>query len=485
MQDIDISLLKHRSLRGIVALTTRTFVLQIISLAATLLLTIFLTPSVFGIFYVVSAIISFLGYFSDIGLAAALIQKKETLTDEDLVTTFTIQQILVVTLVCVSLLFSAQIANFYSLDFQGVLLLRALVIAFFLSSLKTIPSVLLERKLEFQKLILPQIFETLGFYVVAVVLAWLGFGIASFTWAVLVRAVVGLLAIYIVSPWKPSLGYSKTQAARLMRFGLPFQLNSFLALVKDDLFTVFLGKILPFAEIGYIGWAKKWAEVPLRLIMDSVVRVTFPAFSRIQHDKEFLTRAIETTLFGLSITIFPITIALIYGIEPLVMSIPRYGKWEPALMSFYLFAISSAVAALNSPLTNALNAIGRIKTTLMLMIMWTSLTWILSVLFIHLFGFNGFALSLLIISLTIVVVIKLMQQIAHFSFWRSIRAATFCASVQFTWYALAWLLHIHFLPLVIVWGSVGVILYCGLILTIERNKTQELIKYFLPGYVRS
>ncbi len=87
MNEQDIQIIKKRSVAGIVALTSRTFILQVVAFAATFLLTIFLTPSVFGIFYVVSAIISFLGYFSDIGLAAALIQKKEELTREDLVTT--------------------------------------------------------------------------------------------------------------------------------------------------------------------------------------------------------------------------------------------------------------------------------------------------------------------------------------------------------------------------------------------------------------
>lgn len=485
MQDIDIALFKHRTLSGIVALTTRTFVLQFISLGATLLLTIFLSPSIFGIFYIVSAIISFLTYFSDIGLAAALIQKKETLTDEDLTTTFTIQQLLVAVLVIISLLFSRQIASFYAFDSNGVLLLQALIIAFFLSSLKTIPSVLLERKLEFQKLVIPQILETLGFYIVAVVLAWLGFGIRSFIWAVLVRAIVGLVAIYVISPWKPSIGLSQSVASRLIRFGLPFQLNSFLALIKDDLFTVFLGKILPFNEIGYIGWAKKWAEVPLRLIMDSVIRVTFPAFSRIQQDRSVLSRAIEKTLYGLALAVFPISIFLIFAVGPLVMSIPKYIKWEPALVSFYLFSISSAIAALNSPLTNALNAIGKIKITLFLMIMWTGLTWVLGSICIHLFGFNGFALSLLLISSTILVVVRILKNISDFSFIGNIRAPLISSVVQFGWYCLAWWLHIRSIPILIAWSIVGVILYSGSIFIFERRKTEELLKLFIPTYGRS
>src|SRR5258706_6504900 len=96
MEEVDIALITQRSIRGIFALTSRTFFIQLIGFISNFLLTIFLTPSIFGVFFIVSAAIAFLSYFSDIGLAAALIQKKESLTDIDLKTTFTIQQALVI-----------------------------------------------------------------------------------------------------------------------------------------------------------------------------------------------------------------------------------------------------------------------------------------------------------------------------------------------------------------------------------------------------
>lgn len=478
MQKTDISLIKKKSLTGIVALTSRTFLLQIIAFGATFLLTIFLTPAVFGIFYVVSALISFLGYFSDIGLAAALIQKKEELTQEDLATTFTIQQLLVIFAVIVSMIFSQKIASFYRLDASGVWLLRALIISFFFSSLKTIPSVLLERKLDFHKLVIPQLCETVGFYIVAVVLAWKGQGVASFTYAVLVRGIVGLVIMYIIEPWKITIGFSRPVARKLLRFGVPFQLNSFIALLKDDLLTVFLGKVLPFSHVGYIGWAKKWAEVPLRLIMDSVIRVTFPAFSRIQHDKEILRHAIEKTLFGLSLTIFPITTVLLFFVGPLVAIIPRYTKWEPALTSFYLFALGAALASLSTPLTNALNAVGKIKTTLWLMVFWTGTTWILTVAFVHWIGFNGVALALFLITTSLVIVVPLAQRITPFSFFNNIRIPFFGVLVQSMFYVFARFI----MPAQFVWiavtGGIGAILYGMILWRYEQDRIRLMSTQF-------
>lgn len=404
MDEIKLEEVKKRAVKGVLALTSRTFLLQLISFATTFLLTIFLSPAVFGVFFVVSAVISFLGYFSDIGLAAALIQKKEAITDEDLKTTFTIQQALIGSIVVLTLVFSQKIALFYGLDNAGLWLLRSLLISFFLSSLKTIPSVLLERKLDFNRLVIPQIVETVFFSVVAVFLAIKGFGIASFSCAVLIRGISGLIVIYFLSPWKIGFGFSKNVARRLLSYGLPFQANSFLALVKDDLFTIFLGKVLPFSAIGYIGWAKKWAEFPLRLIMDNLIKVTFPAFSRLQNNPAYLKAALEKSILFLFLLILPMSLLMIIFIRPLVYLIPKYLKWEPALLSFYLFVLANLFSALSTPLTNVLNAIGKIKTTLKLMLMWTILTWLIGPFLVFKMGFNGVALAAFIIAASTVIV---------------------------------------------------------------------------------
>ncbi len=475
MEEIDIATIKKKSLTGILALTSRTFLLQIIAFASTFLLTIFLNPATFGIYYVVSAIISFLSYFSDVGLAAALIQKKEQLSEDDLSTTFTIQQMLVLPLSTIVFIAAPYIAGFYGLDAAGILLLRALIVSFFFSSLKTIPSILLERKLNFNTLIIPQIAETVGFYAVAVLLAWKGFGITSFTYAVLTRALIGLVLMYIVSPWRIRFGIAKPVAKRLLKFGVPFQFNSFLSLLKDDLMTVFLGKILTFTEVGYIGWAKKWAEVPLRLIMDSVIRVTFPAFSRLQESKVHLGHAIEKILFGLATTMFPISVALLFFIGPAVSLIPKYGKWEPALFSFALFVVASILAGFSTPLTNALNAVGKIRTTLYLMVFWTIGTWILTITMVHFFGFNGVSMSLVLLTSTLGLVVWLGKKIADFSFMSSVKWPFFAALVQSGWYLVTVPSAPYTWMRLIIIGAVGIVLYAAILWLTEKRRIMDVV----------
>ena len=140
---LDLELIKKRAIAGVVTFTLRTFFVQAFTFFATFILTILLAPNVFGVFFVVSAILNFFVYFSDIGLAAALIQKKEEPSQKDLATTFTIQQLIIFSLVIVGLAASGTIADFYKLDQNGLTLLRVLIFSLILSSLKTIPSILL------------------------------------------------------------------------------------------------------------------------------------------------------------------------------------------------------------------------------------------------------------------------------------------------------------------------------------------------------
>lgn len=406
--------------KGIAVLTIRTFLIQVISFFSNALLTVFLLPVEYGVFFLVSAIINFLAYFSDIGFAASLIQKKERLTDEDLKTVFTAQQVLVLGIVIIVILITPIIANFYKLEQSATYLLWALALSLLLSSFKTIPSVLLERKLEFNKLIIPQIVETIVFNMVAVLLAWKGFGVASFTAAVLFRGFSGLIVTYIVLPWTPALSFSFTSFKSILKFGIPYQANTFLAMIKDDGMILFLGSILGAQGVGFLGWAQKWAYAPLRFFMDQVIKVTFPAFSRLQGDKKELSDLVTKSIFFINLLVFPSLVMLVLIAPTLVEIIPKYGKWSPALFAFSILTVTSGLAAITTPLTNTLNAIGKISLTFKLMIMWTILTWIFVPVLSFFYGLNGAAVGFTLVGLSSFVALYLVSKYVDINYLQGV-----------------------------------------------------------------
>ena len=418
--EIDLVTVKGRAVKGVVALTGRTFFLQLISFAGFFLLTIFLGKAEIGLFFAISELVAILGYFSDVGLAAALIQKKEKPNLKEIRSTFTIQQILVLSLVVLVLVLTPWLRNFYHIEQGGVFLLWALTFGFFLASLKTIPSVLLERKLQFNLLVVVEIVESILFYGAAVFLAWKGLGVVSYAWAVLLRGMAGVILIYFLSPWRIGLALEKKSLRHLLRFGLPYQANTFLAVIKDRLMNVFLWKIVGATGVGILGWAQKWAQMPLRFVMDSVMKVTFPAYARMQENKEELSRAIEKTLFFIALLIFPLLVGMLILAKPLIQLIPQYGKWEVALLALYLFIFNSAWAAVTTPLTNALTAIGKIKIVFKLMVMWTVLTWAVYPILAIKYGYNGVALAAALVAISSAVAIWITKKHIEFKFFISI-----------------------------------------------------------------
>lgn len=385
--------IKKRSVAGVVAHTLRTVALQLIALVASLLLAVFLSPADFGIFFSVTALVNLFVFLSDVGLAASLIQKKAEPSREDLETVFTVQQGLSILIFLVLVILTPLWKAYLNLGQEGVILLYALGLSFPLASLKTVPSILLERALDFNKLVLPQIIENLVFYGVVVFLAWKGFGVTSYTYGILLRGVVGVLVLYALKPWRPGIQISKNSLKQLLGFGLPFQINDLLARVKDDLLIVVMKRLVTTAEIGYLGWAKRWSLTPFRFTVDSIVRVTFPAYSRLQHHPEHLRKAIEQSLFFISLIAFPLLLGMAGMAYPLTIVIPEYTKWQPALPVLYFFIADVCFSAMVVPLVNALNAIGHIKTTLKMMTAATIFIWVLSIPLVLNLGFVGVAIA--------------------------------------------------------------------------------------------
>lgn len=416
----DLKKLKRKAFFSSLSLFFQSSYSAVLGLLANLVLTIILSPKIFGIYITLLSTISFLNYFSDIGLAASLIQKK-TITANDVKSVFTFQQIIIIFLVSIGFFLGKFIVKFYRLPDDGLYLYYALLISFFISSLKTIPSIFLERKIQYQKIVLVQIVENTFFYLTVIILALLNFQLKSFIIGVLLRSIIGLVLIYYFSPWPVKIGLVRENLKQLLSFGLPFQTSSFLALFKDDLVILYLGKTIGFEGVGYIGWAKKWAEAPIRIIMDNITKILFPLVARLQENKEKISRIISQILYYQTLVIFPLMILFFFLMPHLVYLIPKYQKWEPALPIFRIFVISSFFVIYSAPFVNIFNAIGKVKTSFNLMLFWTIITWILTPTLIKIFYVFGFPITHLMISFTFFLVISLAKKYFDFSFFASIK----------------------------------------------------------------
>src|SRR6185437_1886976 len=108
---------------------------------------------------------------------------------------------------------------------------------------------------------------------------------------------------------------------------------------KDQLVLLLVARMVGPLGIGYVSWSQKWAFAPL-VVMNTMIRITFPAFSRLQDEEESLTKGVEKSLFVTSLVVFP----MLFGLAAILPEFIQYvvtSKWLPALNSFYLFAFSA------------------------------------------------------------------------------------------------------------------------------------------------
>lgn len=474
--NFDIEGLKVKAFKGVFTLTFRRLLLKIIDTIGIIFLARALSQDTFGIFGIISFIVfTFLSFFSDIGFGAALIQKKEPLTSEDTKTTFTIQQSLVTLILVITWIIAPHISSFYSLSTDITWLIRILSLSLFLTSFKTIPSIILERELKFEKLVIPEVIETILYNSVAVYMALHGYGVWSLVIAILVRTIAGAVVLNLLSPWRIGWGFSRSSARTLLGFGVPYQLNSVLALIKDNLTPTLIAYWYGPAAVGFVNLAQNIATRPMEII-NIVSRVMFPAYSRIQHDQVRLKRWIEKSVRFMAVLYFPAITGLIVTASPILQYLyaDKSAKWLPALPTLLLFLAGAFPIIVTTTYTNALYALGRPKVVLALMALYTVLTWGLGAPLIYKYGFVGIAIAGLIITYTTLpIVVREMNKVVKVETWKNISKPVYTSLLMALIVYIANKLITHDLLTLMVTIGLGVLTYTVIIVYIDGKELKE------------
>ena len=161
----------------------------------------------------------------------------------------------------------------------------------------------------------------------------------------------------------------------------------------------------------------------------------------------------------------------------LVHLIPKYLKWEPALVSLGFFSLNAGLSSISTPLTNALNAIGKIKVTLYLMIFWTISTWVLTPFAIFLFGFNGFAMASALIAFSLFLVVSIVRKYIDFNLINSVKSPFISTLIMGIFIYFVSALMIKNFPTLIIVMVLGGILYLASMLLLAKQNLISDIKF--------
>jgi O-antigen/teichoic acid export membrane protein len=388
--DPQAPLLRRRANVALAVLAGRTVVLQLTTLAGQVALARYLEPHDFGVYAVIRFALSFFVFFGDVGLGGGLIQKKDAPTEAEVSSVFTLQVLLSLGIVTVVWLGAGLVDHIWTdLPTSGPWLLRILALDLFLTALRTIPSILMERSLQFMKLAGLDVTLGLAFYVTAITLARLHFGSNALVIAVVVQGALGAVLAFALHPFRPRLTLNRAALRPLVKFGIPFQLFQVIGFLNGAVTPIYAGAALGVRSLGFINWAQDTAYFPLKAV-EIVGRVGFPLYSRLQSDPRALGES-----FGRAVHLCAIATAFFVGLAfsmgANVIHVVFTDKWMPALPLLYIYAGAISIGFYTPVISAALNATGRPGLLLRLACIWVALAWIVVPLTTPRWGVQGYA----------------------------------------------------------------------------------------------
>lgn len=391
-QKIDHQLLKAQILDSMSLLLLREFIMKIFAIIGQFVLVRLLAPEFFGVFAILTFILSTGEIFTDIGFTQSIIQKKDNPTHKQLSTIFYLKMLLTLIIVGVIYIFSLYIITlFKQLSFEHVWMLRAFVFLSLLKPYKMMLTSLLERDLNYNVISKSDVIGILAYYVIGLTLAFKGFNVWSLIVAIGVKEIAELLVLYHSRKWVPLLYFNFSEIKKMVRFGLYLQVGTVMSYLHNSTIPFIGGiKSSPFA-VGLLDVGSKMSMLP-NILADNYGRIAFAGFSKIQDNINLLSKSIEKSILILNMINF-LFIALMFGFAREIIYYMLTPKWLPALPAVYWFVASTFFYGATVSVTHALLAMGKSKQVFYISVVTIIIEWVLSLtLFSHV-GFLSIAIG--------------------------------------------------------------------------------------------
>lgn len=370
----------------------RQVLLQILTFGGGIVLARVLSPAQFGLYAIATFLVGTFALFGDFGLAPSFIQRKEELTEKDLRVGFTLQQI--ITSVIVVALFAAApwLARLYpKAPPETVWLVRTLAFSLYLTSWRSMSALQLERHLRYDRLAWIEVVETLSYQGLAVGLALAGYGVWSFVWATLVRGLLGTVLTYAAAPWSVRFGYDRETVREIIRYGIPFQMQMIIHSMGGWVTPILVGGLIGPQAVGYLTWASSNGKKPL-ILVDNIVRVVFPQFSRLQEDRAELEKTLSRYFCWL-LMISGLWIAVVVAAGPSLVQLIYTEKWLPAVPALIIFSFCLCGDIISWLLTTTLNSLNLVKFATRIYVIRSFANLLLTVILVLAIGLNGVPLA--------------------------------------------------------------------------------------------
>jgi O-antigen/teichoic acid export membrane protein len=330
----------------------------LITLGSVSILARLLSPADFGYIAMATVITEFAALLGGFGFSNVLVQRR-VVNRLQFDTVFWASTLVGVILACGTFTLSFLAAWLFDSPLTGDLL-RVLCFTFLLSGLSSVHWAILARKMLFHTEFWIQITAVFTRAIVAVIFAYLEFGVWSLVAGALAGTIVTILSYFFSVPYRPRFRFHANYLASTWKTSGSYFASGFLYYASMNIDLMLIGRHMGANSLGYYQNARSLTdEVRARIAMP-LQRVLFPAFSAIQADISHLQNSVIRSGRILAAIIMPIGVGLSAVSEELVPILygPQWHAMIPVMSMFGLSAALKGSTAIASPLFNSQDRVG-------------------------------------------------------------------------------------------------------------------------------
>ena len=409
---------------------------QVISWIVTLLLARLLLPQDYGLFAMALSVLTLLELLQEFGLGTALVQR-QNLTREQINSVFWVVASASVVLTGGTFLAAGAISEVYG---EPALAwpLRVLSLTFLLNNLGMVPYSLLTKAINLRHRSIAEACATTTSALVALTLAWMGWGVGALVLGHLARSVVGCVLLTVFAGWWPGLSVSREGLSSLFGFGLKMAGSHLVGAGSGAAGTFIMARMLSSAAVGLYSMAESLTDAPNRLSTAVVNQVSLPVFAKLQDDRESLAAHFLKISKVLAIISLPTQIGLAL-VAPDLIPLLLSPNWSAMTVPFQILCLQSTMVLSTLTCSPLLTARGR-ATLLFGLSVASFACFVGGVLVGSLFGLVGIALARLITTFPLrgVMLLRTLDelQLSLGTFLRALMAP-FCATAAMAAVVLA------------------------------------------------
>jgi O-antigen/teichoic acid export membrane protein len=384
-------------IKGTFFYAIRQVLVTIIQLISSILVLKWIDPTSYGNYSIIALVLGLSQLIADGGFGVYLIQQQREIIKEDLseIVSFQFLIYLIIHIILLFVYFYLDYSGFSSKIFLYILLTFFVIP---LTILRASNYVWLEKKLEFDKIAIVEILETLIYSIFTLILVYKGCGVWSFVIAALLKAILGYLLIRRYKTWEYNFIYPKfnDKIKKAIQFGISYHTPTLINYLRVAANPIIIGPILGMAAVGIADRAIFFAGLPLYFIGAVQQKVLFPYFSTIQTSNEKVKSNFEFIYYFSSVLdkIFYIPLIIL---TPLIIK-QFFPIWKDAIPLFYVAIVGCILfGSLSFSTFPVLNGLGKTKVVAITSVISVLVTWILIYPLIYYFGIIGYSILGLLI----------------------------------------------------------------------------------------